>query len=100
MITLTVHRPLPIIASFSGLVAQSVEQWTFNPLVEGSNPSRPTRHGAPTLLGRGFLLPETSVLAAFPPTGRRCPAEWCRFAVGALQGPHGGRDREVIGELR
>jgi hypothetical protein len=27
---------------FCGPLAQSVEQWTFNPLVEGSNPSRPT----------------------------------------------------------
>ena len=26
----------------SGSLAQSVEQRTFNPLVEGSNPSRPT----------------------------------------------------------
>ena len=25
-----------------GPLAQLVEQWTFNPLVEGSNPSRPT----------------------------------------------------------
>ena len=27
---------------FYGSLAQSVEQRTFNPLVEGSNPSRPT----------------------------------------------------------
>jgi len=33
-----------------------------------------------------------------PPSGVR--AEGLGFAVGALQGPHGGRDREVIGELR
>ena len=26
-----------------GSLAQSVEQRTFNPLVEGSNPSRPTK---------------------------------------------------------
>ncbi len=26
-----------------GLLAQVVEQWTFNPLVEGSSPSQPTR---------------------------------------------------------
>lgn len=30
------HSPLP------GSLAQSVEQWTFNPLVIGSNPIRPT----------------------------------------------------------
>ena len=28
---------------FYGSLAQSVEQRTFNPLVEGSNPSRPTK---------------------------------------------------------
>jgi hypothetical protein len=39
---LTALVPLPIILGLPGLVAQSVEQWTFNPLVEGSNPSRPT----------------------------------------------------------
>ena len=33
-----------------------------------------------------------------PPSGVR--AEGVGFAVGALQGPHGGRDQEVIGELR
>ena len=40
---LTALVPLPIILGLPGLVAQSVEQWTFNPLVEGSNPSRPTK---------------------------------------------------------
>ena len=29
--------------NLSGLVAQSVEQRTFNPLVAGSNPAQPTR---------------------------------------------------------
>lgn len=30
-----------------GLIAQSVEQWIFNPTVQGSNPCRPTpRHHA------------------------------------------------------
>ena len=29
---------------FYGSLAQSVEQRTFNPLVEGSNPSRPTNN--------------------------------------------------------
>ncbi len=33
-----------------------------------------------------------------PPSGVR--GEGVGFAVGALQGPHGGRDQEVIGELR
>ena len=33
-----------------------------------------------------------------PPSGVR--AEGVGFAVGALQGPHGRRDQEVIGELR
>ena len=33
-----------------------------------------------------------------PPSGVR--AEGVGFAVGALQGPHGGRDQEVIGELQ
>jgi hypothetical protein len=27
---------------FNGLLAQTVEQWTFNPLVNGSNPLQPT----------------------------------------------------------
>jgi hypothetical protein len=27
-----------------GPLAQLVEQWTFNPLVAGSNPARPTKH--------------------------------------------------------
>ncbi len=30
--------------AFFGPLAQSVEQLTFNQLVEGSNPSRPTIH--------------------------------------------------------
>jgi hypothetical protein len=29
----------------AGAVSSAVEQWTFNPLVEGSNPSRPTIPG-------------------------------------------------------
>ena len=33
-----------------------------------------------------------------PPSAVR--AEGVAFAVGALQGTHGGRNREVIGELR
>ena len=32
----------PLKNDSSGSLAQSVEQRTFNPLVEGSNPSRPT----------------------------------------------------------
>ncbi len=31
-----------VVLSLSGSVAQLVEHWTFNPLVEGSSPSRPT----------------------------------------------------------
>ncbi len=38
------------------------------------------------------------VLGGVPPSGVR--AEGIGFAVGALQGTHGGRNREVIGELR
>ena len=34
---------------FRGPLAQSVEQRTFNPLVEGSNPSRPTTFLKPSL---------------------------------------------------
>ena len=33
------HRP----PHLTGPLAQLVEQWTLNPLVEGSNPSRPTK---------------------------------------------------------
>lgn len=33
---------IPQINHIVGSLAQSVEQRTFNPLVEGSNPSRPT----------------------------------------------------------
>lgn len=29
-----------------GLLAQLVEQWTFNPLVAGSSPAQPTSAGA------------------------------------------------------
>jgi hypothetical protein len=40
-------RSRPVLASalgqpVCGLVAQSVEHWTFNPLVVGSNPTQPT----------------------------------------------------------
>ena len=28
-----------------GLLAQLVEQWTFNPLVGGSSPAQPTNYG-------------------------------------------------------
>ena len=28
-----------------GLLAQLVEQWTFNPLVAGSSPAQPTNYG-------------------------------------------------------
>jgi hypothetical protein len=41
---------------------------------------------------------EAYAVGGVPPSGVR--AEGVGFAVGALQGPHGGRDREVIGELR
>ena len=34
-------RPLTVSAQIYGPLAQSVEQRAFNPLVEGSNPSRP-----------------------------------------------------------
>ncbi len=48
-----------------GPLAQSVEQWIFNPLVEGSNPSRPTivyRNPDPSV--RVFLYP----VAQFEPS--------------------------------
>ena len=41
---------------------------------------------------------ELAVIGGVPPSGVR--AEGFGFAVVALQGHHGGRDREVIGELR
>ncbi|GAI74348.1 unnamed protein product, partial [marine sediment metagenome] len=37
-----------------GPLAQSVEQWTFNPLVAGSRPARPTRYI--TKVGGNLLL--------------------------------------------
>ena len=44
---------------------------------------------------RGLCLQS---LGGVPPSGVR--AEGVGFAVEALQGLHGGRDQEVIGELR
>ena len=47
-IALTSLWPFPIMCAVAdvcveyGSLAQLVEQWTLNPLVEGSNPSRPT----------------------------------------------------------
>ena len=59
-------------------------------------------------LVRGFLLElalrnnstylPNQELGGVPRSGVR--AEGLGFAVGALQGTHGGRDQEVIGELR
>ncbi len=43
----------------SGSLAQSVEQRTFNPLVEGSNPSRPTTEFPGRLAQLGEQLPYT-----------------------------------------
>ncbi len=34
------------------VVSSGVEQWTFNPLVEGSNPSQPTKLQRPFDMGR------------------------------------------------
>ena len=55
------------------------------------------------LYGQAETLPNQTLRyrhshGGVPPSGVR--AEGVGFAVGALQGPHGGRDREVIGELR
>jgi hypothetical protein len=44
----------------SGSLAQSVEQKTFNLLVEGSNPSRPTTYWQPVSKKRSMLLVEGS----------------------------------------
>ena len=44
-----------IASLLNGPLAQSVEQWTFNPLVEGSSPSRPTTSGP--AYDAGFLFP-------------------------------------------
>ena len=41
---------------FPGSVAQLVEHWTFNPLVEGSNPSRPTNAQRQASAGKPSLL--------------------------------------------
>ena len=40
--TVDEKKQVPYNAQLVGSLAQSVEQRTFNPLVEGSNPSRPT----------------------------------------------------------
>ena len=42
-------------AQLIGSLAQSVEQRTFNPLVERSNRSRPTKYEKPALKKAGFF---------------------------------------------
>ncbi len=62
-----------------GPLAQLVEQWTFNPLVAGSRPARPTRdnqrYQSPTqrykvLKNQSAQLWGTGSLIAWPSTGR------------------------------
>ena len=48
-------RPMQF-CSFFGSLAQLVEQRTFNPLVAGSNPARPTNIPLKPRLVRGFFL--------------------------------------------
>ena len=47
------RAPLDTPARFRGSVAQSVEHWTFNPLVVGSIPTRPTT-SRPRIMTRGL----------------------------------------------
>ena len=61
LIYLTNKSYIYIILIFIGSLAQSVEQRTFNPLVERSNRSRPTKFYKPKQLFRLFsLVPELS----------------------------------------
>ena len=41
----------------NGLLAQLVEQWTFNPLVAGSSPAQPTRGSIAQLVEQRTLNP-------------------------------------------
>src|SRR6185436_10396550 len=55
---------------FSGALAQLVEQRTFNPLVTGSNPVRPTSTaGLPSCRPAFIWPPETAFRAAVSSTG-------------------------------
>ena len=44
------------------VVSSGVEQWTFNPLVEGSNPSQPTTFSSMILIGSLAQLVEQRTL--------------------------------------
>jgi hypothetical protein len=50
-------------SAVSGSLAQLVEQLTFNQLVDGSNPSRPTNLNKKAAFLAAFLLPKISVQA-------------------------------------
>ena len=45
----------PSLSHIVGSLAQSVEQRTFNPLVEGSNPSRPTNQFSLLIIKISYL---------------------------------------------
>ena len=71
---MTRKQLLPIMPAF-GSLAQLVEQRTFNPLVEGSNPSRPTRFKKPSFSELGFFA---FIRLPYPFTQALRPSEYSR----------------------
>ena len=53
---------IPVISTKYGTIAQSVEQWTFNPLVASSNLAGPTNY----LEGLSIILIEIDILSLDP----------------------------------
>ena len=59
--TVDKKKQAPYNTQLIGSLAQSVEQRTFNPLVERSNRSRPTKYKKPALKKAGFLYSLSSL---------------------------------------